>query len=72
MILTSRPRLTDQMPAWPQVEFGHIFGYFIKRPGVFTQEELLDWQAYNFFQSGFARTVSTWTVNAYIPGSPFS
>ena len=77
MILTSRPS-TDQMTAWPQVEFGHIFGYFIKRPGVFTQEELLDrksLQAYNFFQSSFVRTVSTWTVNAYIyrlPGSPFS
>ena len=53
---TKLERFTDQMTAWPQIEFDHIFGYFIKRPGVFTQEELLDWkslQAYNFFQSGF-------------------
>ena len=66
---TKLERFTDQMTAWPQIEFGHIFGYFIKRPSVFTQEELLDWkslQAYNFFQSGFVRTISTWTVNAYI------
>ena len=39
---TKLERFTDQMTAWPQVEFGHIFGYLIKRPDVFTQEELLD------------------------------
>ena len=53
--------------AWPQIEYGHIFGYFIRRPGVYSQQELLDWkslQAYNFFQSGFVQTVLIWTVNS--------
>ena len=60
-------RFKDTMSAWPQIEYGHIFGYFIRRPGVYTQQELLDWkslQAYNFFQSGFVQTVATWTVNS--------
>ena len=55
------------MSTWPQIEFDHIFGYFIRRPGVYTQQQLLDWkslQANNFFQSGFVGTVSTWTVNS--------
>ena len=45
---------------WPCVEYGHIFGYFIKRPGVYMQEQLLSWKqldAYNYFQSGHVRTV---------------
>ena len=60
-------RFSDSMSAWPQIEYGHIFGYFIRRPGVYSQQELLDWkslQAYNFFQSGFVQTVLTWTVNS--------
>ena len=35
----------------PPVEFGHIFCNFIKRPGVYTQQELLQWKqldAYNY------------------------
>ena len=69
---TKLERFTDQMTAWPQVEFGHIFGYFIKRPGVFTQEKLLDWkslQAYNFFvlfPLGLLMHIYR------LPGSPFS
>ena len=50
--------LTD----WPKVEYGHIFCYFIERPGVFTKQQLISWKqmtAYNYFQSGFVRTVST-------------
>lgn len=58
---------TDSKSAWPQVEYGHIFGYFIQRPGVYTQQELLDWkslQAYNFFQSGFVQTVLTRSIKS--------
>ena len=48
----------DTMGLWPPVEFGHIFCYFIERPGVYTQQELLQWKqldAYNYFRSGFVR-----------------
>ena len=30
------PDLTN----WPKVEYGHIFCYFIERPGVFTKQQL--------------------------------
>ena len=53
-------RFRDDMSLWPRNEYGHIFGYFIKRPGTYTQEQLLSWkqlQAYNFFESGYVRTV---------------
>ena len=26
---------------WPKIEYGHVFAYFITRPGTYTQEELL-------------------------------
>ena len=26
-------RFRDDMSLWPRIEYGHIFGYFIKRPG---------------------------------------
>ena len=53
-------RFSDDMSLWPRVEYGHIFAYFIKRPGTYTQEQLLSWkqlEAYNFFESGYVRTV---------------
>ena len=31
----------DDMTAWPPLEYGHIFTYFIRRPGLYTQEQLL-------------------------------
>ena len=34
----------DDMIAWPPVEYGHIFRYFIRRPSVYTQEQLLSWK----------------------------
>ena len=49
----------SNMTCWPCIE-GHIFGYFIKRPGLYTQEQLLSWKqldAYNYFQSSYVRTV---------------
>ncbi|KAL5494127.1 hypothetical protein EMCRGX_G009554 [Ephydatia muelleri] len=45
----------SDMSLWPPVEFGHIFCYFIDRPGVYTRQQLLQWKqlnAYYFFTSG--------------------
>ena len=42
------------------IEYGHIFTYYIKRPGTYTQEELISWKqlkSYNYFESGYVRTV---------------
>ena len=53
------------MRLWPPVEFGHIFCYFIERPGVYTRQEMLQWkqlEAYNYFKSGFVRTVEVWDL----------
>ena len=53
-------RFTDGLATWPQIEFGHTFTYFVSRPGVYTQEQLLSWKqmdAFNYFQSGYVRTV---------------
>ena len=55
----------NALPLWPPVEFGHIFCYFIERPGVYTRQELLQWkelEAYNYFKSGFVRTVEVWDL----------
>lgn len=55
----------DTIGLWPPVEFGHIFVYFIERPGVYTQQELLQWKqldAYNYFRSGFMWTVKVWDL----------
>ena len=53
--------LTDNMSLRPKVEYGHIFAYFIERPGVYTQQQLLSWkqlESYNYFQNGYVRTIS--------------
>ena len=50
----------SDMTDWPNIEYGHIFGYFITRPGVYTLEELLSWkqlEGYNYFKSNHARTI---------------
>jgi hypothetical protein len=44
----------NAMRLWPPVEFGHIFCYFIQRPGVYTRQEILQWkqlEAFNYFKS---------------------
>ena len=56
-------KFTDNMTLWPAVEYGHIFGYFITRPGLYTQEELLAWKqldTYNYFQTEYVRTILVW------------
>ena len=53
-------KFTDDLTLWPVVEYGHIFGYFVTRPGLYTQEQLLAWKqldVYNYFQSGYVRTI---------------
>ena len=60
-------KFTDDMSLWPALEYGHIFCYFIDRPGVYTKQQLLQWkslEAYNYFMSGHVRTVLLWAVNA--------
>ena len=50
----------SDMVNWPKIKYGHIFAYFLSRPGTYTQEQLLSWkqlEAYNYFQNGYMRTV---------------
>ena len=37
-------KFTDDMSLWPALEYGHIFCYFIDRPGVYTKQQLLQWK----------------------------
>ena len=34
-------KYVNDMTTGPSIEYGHIFGYFVTRPGVYTQQELL-------------------------------
>ena len=55
-------RFSSDMTSWPKIEYGHIFAYFITRPGTYMQQELVSWkqmEAYNYFQSGYVRAVSS-------------
>ena len=38
---TNDARFVNDMATWPRIEFSHIFAYFITRPGLYTQEQLL-------------------------------
>ena len=56
-------RFCDNMTLWPPVEYGHIFSYFVMRPGLYTREQLLAWKqldSYNYFRSGYVRTNLAW------------
>ena len=53
-------RFRPKMSLCPKIEYGHIFAYFLSRPGMYTQEQLLSWKqldAYNYFVNGYVRTV---------------
>ena len=44
----------------PPVEYGHVFCYFIERPGLYTRRQLMQWKnldAYGYFQSGHVKPV---------------
>ena len=48
-------KFVESMTLWPTVEYmyGHIFCYFVERPGVFTTMGLMNWkslEAYNYFR----------------------
>ena len=53
----------EDMTKWPAVEHSHIFSYYIQRPGIYTQHQLLQWKsldAFNYFQSGHVRDIKIW------------
>ena len=59
-------RFEDDMTLWPPLKHGHIFCYFVQRPGVYTQQELMQWkslEAYNYFESGHVREVKIWAIS---------
>ena len=59
----NKSRFCDNMTLWPPVEYEHIFGYFVMRPGLYTQEQLLAWKqldSYNYFRSDYVRTILAW------------
>ena len=61
MIRMRTPAVVDDMTLRPPVEFGHIFCYSIQRPGVYTQQQLVQWKsldAYNYFRSGHVQSGS--------------
>ena len=60
-------KFVDDMTKWPAVEYGHIFCYYIQRPGVYTKQQLLQWKsldAFNYFQSGHVRDIKIWSLSS--------
>ena len=59
----NRTKFVDKMKLWPAIEYGHIFCYYIERPGVYTRQQLMQWkslEAFNYFQSGHVREIQVW------------
>lgn len=66
-LLWKGDQFKDDMRSWPPVEYGHIFCYFVDRPGTFTRAQLLQWksmEAYNYFQSGHVRDIKIYRVDS--------
>ena len=38
-------KFKDDLASWPSIEYGHIFCYFVQRPGLYTQQELMQWKS---------------------------
>ena len=58
-------KFVDDMTKWPRVEYGHIFCYYIDRPGVYTRKQLMQWKsldAYKYFESNHVRQVKVWPL----------
>ena len=34
-------KFCSDISQWPKIKYGHIFAYFVSRPGTYTQEQLL-------------------------------
>ena len=63
----NQDKFVCDMNLWPPLEYGHIYCYFVQRPGVYTQQELIRWkslEAYNYFQSGHVQEVKLWSLNS--------
>lgn len=61
-LMENQVKFSSDMSLWPSIEYGHIFSYFINRPGMYTQEQLLSWkqlEAYNYSQNGYVREVKS-------------
>ena len=67
-------RSTLRFISWPPIEYGHIYCYFVLRPGLYTQQELMQWkslQAYNYLTLldilsmyyRFLRDVRVWIIS---------
>ena len=59
-------KFANDMTKWPPVEFGHVFFYFIERPGLYTRRQL--WKsldAYKYFQSGHVRPILVWSFQQF-------
>lgn len=57
----------DDMSCWPNIEYSNIFIYFIERPGVYTQRQMVQYKsldAYNYFKSGHVRRVGVLRVGS--------
>lgn len=66
-LLQNTEKFVDNMSRWPPVEFGHIFCYYIERPGLYTKQELLQWKSlegYNYFKSGYVRNIKIWEIDS--------
>ena len=56
----NKNKYKDDVTAYPPLEYGHIFTYIIKRPGLYTKEWLLEWkqlQVYNYFLNGYVQSM---------------
>ena len=65
MLHANSINFVKDMSHWPPIEYGHIFCFFVDRPGVYTRQQMLQWKqldAYNYFTSGFVRTVEMWDL----------
>lgn len=38
-------KFVDDLTLWPPSEYGHIFCYFIERPVVYNQQQLMQWKS---------------------------
>ena len=57
----------EDMTAWPPLKYGHIFTYFIRWPGLYTQEQLLSWkqlEGYNYFLNGYVLSVHAYKLKS--------